>query len=637
MAQNLSRRKFSFRRTWLLLPIDALIVVVAYVLSFQLRFSWHIRSEYIESFWDFSALSLMIYVVAFLSMRLYTRIWRYANVRDMEALAIACTSSAVLVKAIDLVASKVVLPLSVWLSSYLLTMVLVAFVRISIRTYYQPRQLSKKRKGLVGTKVLIFGAGSAGSIVAREAVKDVLKPWSIVGFVDDDEAKRGLTLNGFRVLGARHDLPEITRLHQIERIVIAIPSMSRDDLRAVVDDLNVYGIPILIIPPYTRWGMGDLYSQVRPVDVEDLLGREPLPVDVSVVGSYVEGARVLVTGAGGSIGSEICRQVAALHPQELILLGRGENSIFDIHSELDHKYNDVRTSVVIADIRDERKMAHVFRTMRPNVVYHAAAHKHVPLMEQHPDEAYLNNVIGTKLLAQLSDHHQVDRFILISSDKAVRPANVMGSSKRIAEMVIQEQAERSSHTEYIAVRFGNVLGSRGSVVPIFRKQIAEGGPVTVTDERMTRYFMTIPESVRLVIEAGAVGASGHVYLFDMGEPVRIVDLAKRMIQLSGFKPEVDIHIVFTGVRPGEKLYEELIRESDAFAADPNGRIWSVSCPTMNSASFNVALSQLHSLYQEGAFEELSREMKHLAWWEPAFEKEVAVSSEAIVTQIIGID
>lgn len=311
--------------------------------------------------------------------------------------------------------------------------------------------------------------------------------------------------------------------------------------------------------------------------------------------------------------------MAQLNPRELVLLGRGENSIFEIMGELKSTYPTLKIDFSIGDVRDAKKMEAVIATVRPTVIFHAAAHKHVPLMEDNPDEAYLNNVVATKHLAGLADLYGVDRFIIISSDKAVRPTNVMGSSKRVAEMAVQDIAETALSTRFVAVRFGNVLGSRGSVVRIFRQQIAKGGPLTVTDERMLRYFMTIPEAVRLVIEAGAIGENGHVYLLDMGEPVKISDLAERMIRLSGFEPGVDIKIEYTGIRPGEKLFEELSRESDSLSVDSHDRIWSVKCPVMPHEVFMGALRTLQSLYDDGDKVGLATALKALAWWEPAFE------------------
>jgi FlaA1/EpsC-like NDP-sugar epimerase len=548
---------------------------------------------------------------------MYTRVWRYASAADAQAIVLAVGASAVVVKLIDVSMPNINFPNSVWLSTSLLTLVGVSSTRLSIKMY--GTRSSRKYITVIGsdrTRILIYGAGSAGSVVAREAQKQRDSGWDVVGFIDDDPQKQRLILNGLRILGTRNDLEAILAQNKVDRVLIAIPSMSRSELRTLVDELNTYHLPILIIPPFTRWAVTGLFSQARPVEVEDLLGRDPLPTDVRKIGGYLNQAVVLVTGAGGSIGAEVCRQVAMMNPQQLVLLGRGENSIFEIHRELKEKYPNLALKFVIGDIRDSRKMSSVFTSVRPDVVFHAAAHKHVPLMEEHPDEAFQNNILGTQSLATLAAAHGTKRFILISSDKAVRPTNVMGASKRIAEMVIQDVASHVEGTTFVGVRFGNVLGSRGSVVRVFREQIANGGPVTVTDERMKRYFMTIPEAVRLVIEAGSIGENGHIYLLDMGEPVRIVDLAERMIRLSGFEPGADIPIKITGIRPGEKLFEELAREGDSVSIDPNERIWSVECPRMMSMDLADAIDNLSALYEAGEQDTLAQAIKQLAWWEP---------------------
>jgi FlaA1/EpsC-like NDP-sugar epimerase len=606
------------RRSWFLLPIDVLSLLVAHLLSFELRFNFNVPNKYYEALLWFLFLGPIIYIGIFIGFRLYSRVWKYAGVRDAMAIVLATSTAAILVEISYLLLIRINLPLSVWLSSYLLSLALVSATRLVVVAHGDGfrRRTKQVVKGSRKKRVLIYGAGSAGAIVVKEVQRDRNADWDIVGFIDDDKDKHGLILSGIKILGGRSDLERIIRVYAVDMLLIAIPSLPRRQLREMVDELQIHKIPILIIPPYTRWAVEDLYTHIRPVEVEDLLGRDPLPVDVSKVGKYLTGQRVLVTGAGGSIGSEICRQVAALRPAELILLGRGENSIFEIDHELRHTFRSVKISCVIADVRDQRKMSAVFSEFRPTVVFHAAAHKHVPLMEANPDEAFMNNVMATKSLAELSGAFKVERFILISSDKAVRPTNVMGASKRVAEMLVQSLSGLMPDTKFITVRFGNVLGSRGSVIRIFREQIARGGPVTITDERMVRYFMTIPEAVRLVIEAGAMGSSGKVYLLDMGEPVRIVDLAERMIRLSGFEPGVDIPIQFIGIRPGEKLFEELSRPSDSVCIDEDGRIWVVDCPVMPYDELLREVSSLMALYEDDKISELGQRIKELAWWEP---------------------
>jgi len=562
---------------------------------------------------------------------MYTRVWRYASIKDMQAIVAAVTCASIAVKLLDLVLPNVTLPNSVWLSSYLLTLVIVGGIRLALKVYGSTnRNLSTSTEFRTRDRVLIFDAGAAGAIVEREADRDHRHGRHVVGVVDDDKSKQGLILNGIPILGTRQDVERLVHQKKVDKILIAVPSMERSELRTLVDELSAYQVPVLIIPPFTGWAVQNLFAQIRPVDVEDLLGRDLLPIDVSMIGSYIGEETVMVTGAGGSIGSEISRQVAMLQPKHLVLVGRGENSIFEIHRELVQAYPGLSLRFFIGDIRDFKKMSAAFAAIKPNVVLHAAAHKHVPLMEEHPDEALQNNVFGTRNLAELAIVHGVAKFITISSDKAVRPTNVMGASKRIAEMIVQNAALQARSTTFVAVRFGNVLGSRGSVVRVFREQISKGGPVTVTDERMQRYFMTIPEAVRLVIEAGSAGKNGHVYLLDMGEPVRIVDLAENMIRLSGFVPGADIPIQFTGIRPGEKLFEELAREGDSVSVDPNDRIWSVQCPVMPPGEFQQALDRLSALYDSDSNAELAGAIKELAWWEPAVDAEVGLAREVAV-------
>lgn len=617
-----------FRRTWLLFPSDVIIIVLSTILSFELRFSWDIPTSYHTSFLFFVILRLFIYPVFYFSFRMYSRVWRHASVKDMEAVLISTALGATIVKVVDLLVPQVTLPQSVWLSSFLLTLTGVSGTRFLWRVVGSRIASNTVKPETPSRRIhtLVFGAGAAGSLLARE-IHRTQKSWKVVGFIDDNREKIGLMLNGKRILGTREDIASVIDKQKVDQILVAIPSMSRQELRELVDSLGIHRLPILITPPITRWMVhnANLFAQVKPVEVEDLLGRDPHPINVLKVGTYLTGATVLVTGAGGSIGSEICRQVAAVNPAHVVLLGRGENSIFEVQYELKTQYPDLKLSFVIGDIRDRVKMEQVFAQYQPDVVFHAAAHKHVPLMEEHPDEAYVNNILGTRQVALLAAQHGVSRFILISSDKAVRPTNVMGASKRVAEMVLQDLALTQKGTCFVTVRFGNVLGSRGSVIRVFRRQIESGGPVTVTDERMIRYFMTIPEAVRLVIEAGAVGDSGEVFLLDMGDPVRIYDLAERMIRLSGFEPGVDIPIKITGIRPGEKLFEELSREgTDSVNVDGHDGIWSMQCPIMPDGLFVRTLAELQELYETREHDQLRDAIKALAWWEPSVEQEVAV-------------
>jgi FlaA1/EpsC-like NDP-sugar epimerase len=412
-----------------------------------------------------------------------------------------------------------------------------------------------------GKRVLIMGAGGAGSFVSR-SMRDNQMAYRPVGFVDDDPERRGMTVSGLPVLGTREDIPQLVKKYAVEEIIIAIPSASSEVIRKIVDISKGTPAKIRIVPGIRKileeeWSLGD----IRDIQVEDLLHREPVETDLSFAAEYLKGKRVLVTGAGGSIGSELCRQAARFLPQQLILLGHGENSIYDIFNELRDCYPRLLLEPVIADIQDKNKMEVLFRSHAPQVVFHAAAHKHVPFMELHPEEAWKNNVLGTKNVAEASLQAGTEVFIFISTDKAVNPASILGATKRIAEMMAQEM-NLLSKTKFAVVRFGNVLGSRGSVVPLFKKQIAAGGPVTITDPDMVRFFMTIPEAVQLVIQAGALARGGEIFVLDMGLPVKILDLAQDLISLSGLEPGRDIEIAVVGSRPGEKLIEELLTEEE---------------------------------------------------------------------------
>ena len=414
-------------------------------------------------------------------------------------------------------------------------------------------------------------APEGGALVAR-AIQDNETDLAPVGFVDDSDFKQNMKMYGLPVLGKREDIPALVERHDVEEIIIAIPSASSRELRELVNISSHTPARLKITPSVFSYISGNInLGQIRDVEVEDLLQREPVSVNLQDIAGYLNGRVVLVTGAGGSVGSELCIQAASFGPRLVVLLGRGENSVYEANLALESRYPGVSREIAIADVRDRYRIEHIFSRYRPDVVFHAAAHKHVPLMEKTPYEAFVNNVIGTLNVARAAEMVQTSVFILISTDKAVKPKSVMGATKRAAEMIVQE-FNRNSTTRYSAVRFGNVLGSRGSVVPLFKTQIARGGPVTVTDPEMVRYFMTVSEAAQLVIQAGALARGGEIFLLDMGEPVRIADLARDLIKLSGFRPDLDIPIVYTGVRPGEKLFEELFTEDERVEKTVHERI-----------------------------------------------------------------
>jgi FlaA1/EpsC-like NDP-sugar epimerase len=454
----------------------------------------------------------------------------------------------------------------------LTTVMLLSGLRILIRLYHE--EFFAETKG-PARRFLIIGAGNAGEALLRELARRKDVQYDVVGFVDDDSAKQGMSIHGITVLGSVDSLPAICQKHNIEEIAIALPSATHKQLRRVVQICQGTKIRFRTVPSITDIASGKLkVSQIRDVDINDLLGRDVVQLEIELIERFLKDKVIIVTGAGGSIGSEMARQVCGFSPRELVLLEQAENPLFFIDRELMMRFPDVTTKAVVCDITDKQRLEQVFGEYKPEVVIHAAAHKHVPLMETNPGEAVKNNVVGTMNMAEVSDATGVKNFVMISTDKAVNPTSVMGSSKRVAEMYIQD-LNSTSKTDFVTVRFGNVLGSNGSVVPIFKKQIAEGGPVTVTHPEMRRYFMTIPEASQLVLQAAAMGEGGEIFVLDMGEPVKIVDLATELITLSGFRPGEDVEITYTGARPGEKLFEELSIEGEDMLATkhPKIHIW----------------------------------------------------------------
>lgn len=547
------------KRVAYLIAIDSLIVLTSvFVCTFLLvpmknPFSINLL---------ISSLTLLIshHVLAH-RYRLYQRIWKYASIGELVSIAKAITISILVTAVVQLIVEQSV-HLRMLAITWMMHIILIGGARFAWRLYRDTYQL-KQQQNLPGKKrALIIGAGAAGMMVARQLKFNPEAELHPIAFIDDDPQKHHLEVLDLPVLGGRMMIAEAVEMHQIDNIVIAIPSLQKKELNEIVRECSKAKAKTQIVPMIEDFMTGKIsINQVRDVQVEDLLGRDPVELDTKLITGYLTGSVVLVTGAGGSIGSEICRQISHFSPRTVILLGHGENSIYTIEMELNNNNaNGIEYIPVIADIQDREKMFQVFDHYRPQVVFHAAAHKHVPLMESNPDEAVKNNVIGTKNVADAADASGACTFVMVSSDKAVNPTNVMGATKRIAEMIIQELSQRSQ-TRFVAVRFGNVLGSRGSVIPLFKKQIEQGGPVTVTDPRMMRYFMTIPEASRLVLQAGALAKGGEIFVLDMGDQVRIVDLAENLIRLSGYTVE-EIGIEFTGVRPGEKLFEELLNENE---------------------------------------------------------------------------
>ncbi|SFC52664.1 NDP-sugar epimerase, includes UDP-GlcNAc-inverting 4,6-dehydratase FlaA1 and capsular polysaccharide biosynthesis protein EpsC [Bacillus sp. OV322] len=542
------------RRLPLLVLLDSIIVI------FSIFVGYFILNPYMDIYtvpmvW-ISSITLLCSHHLFASIyRLYQKAWEYASIGELLAIAKAVTFSAVTTSLVQLLINHDIYFRVLGLT-WMMHIIFIGGSRFSwrvLRDRYVTSSPNKKR-------TLIIGAGSAGTMIARQLLKSTNTDLYPVAFVDDDPKKLKLQIYNIKVVGDTSEIPNLVATMSIENIVIAIPSLKRKQLKRIYEQCAKTGANTKTMPMIEDLASGNVsINQIRDVEVEDLLGREPIELDLSTISKQLTGKTVLVTGAGGSIGSEICRQICKFNPDKLLLLGHGENSIYSIDMELRNKYCDTINFIpLIADVQDRVRIFDVMSEYKPDVVYHAAAHKHVPLMEYNPMEAVKNNIFGTKNVAEAADAFGVKSFVMISTDKAVNPPNVMGATKRIAEMIIQNLA-RESQTNFVAVRFGNVLGSRGSVIPLFKKQIQAGGPVTVTHPDMTRYFMTIPEASRLVIQAGSLARGGEIFVLDMGEPVKIVDLAQNLITLSGYSIE-DIGIEFSGIRPGEKMYEELLNK-----------------------------------------------------------------------------
>jgi FlaA1/EpsC-like NDP-sugar epimerase len=560
-------------RTPLKFAIDVFLWALAGFLAFGLRLDgW--PAPYWKSILYYLLLSLPVKSILVWAYGLHLQAWSRFGFRDLWRLGQAVAAGTLLHFLGTLLLGETLgMPRSVPLLEGGVAFLLMGVVRFLVRRYWERTRAS----GAEGTRVLIVGAGDAGSMVARELLRHPEAGLLPVGFLDDDPNKRGQTLMGLKVWGPLDQLPAAVRALGAEEVLIAMPSAPGSVVRKVVELARRAGVRYRILPALYEVVSNSkeiTASQIREVRLEDLLRREPVKLDVAAIASYLQDRVVMVTGAGGSIGSEIVRQVARFAPKQVLLVGKGENSLFLLEEELKDRFPSLFYKALVADVRDRERMDYLFRTYQPEVVFHAAAHKHVPMMEANPDEAVFNNVVGTRNVVQLCLDYGVERLVNISTDKAVNPTSVMGASKRVAEMVVAWGASRAGVQQHlVSVRFGNVLGSRGSVVPIFMEQIRNRKPVTVTHPEVKRYFMTIPEAAQLVLQAGGLGGKGTVYVLDMGEPIRIVDLARDLIRLAGLEPERDIPIIFTGLRPGEKLFEELLTAEDGVVDSPHPKIF----------------------------------------------------------------
>lgn len=555
----------------ILLISDIFLIQLASLLAISIRFDFHwtqIPKYFLEGITTYALINTVCTIAIFWIFRLYHSVWHYASSSEIIYILGASAFSAV-AQAIGMLIGKISIPRSY----HIFYFAFLATFLFCTRFFYRIVQLLQNQQKKMGKRnvenVMIVGAGEATAILLREFQNSRFLTQNIVCLVDDNPDKKGKSIRGVTIEGNRYDIPALVTKHKVQVIIISIPSASKKTISELVDICKETSCQIQVLPGLYQMVQGEVsVSKLRPVEIEDLLGREPIHIHNEEVMAYVENKTILVTGGGGSIGSELCRQIAAHHPKKLIIFDIYENNAYDIQLELKRTYPELDLETLIGSVRNTHRINSIMEKYRPDIVYHAAAHKHVPLMEDSPNEAIKNNVFGTYKTACAADKYGVKRFILISTDKAVNPTNIMGASKRLCEMVIQTLNNRSE-TEFVAVRFGNVLGSNGSVIPLFKKQIEAGGPVTVTHPDIIRYFMTIPEAVSLVLQAGAQAKGGEIFVLDMGEPVKIADLAYNMIKLSGYVPNEDIEIQYTGLRPGEKLYEELLMSEEGLQSTEN--------------------------------------------------------------------
>lgn len=599
-------------KKWFRLAIDTMVLIAAFLLAYKLRFDFVLPAH----LWRDTLVQLPVVVgieLLFLRIAGVGRfVWRYTGLAEARAFALAAVASVIPLLALRLALPNELevlqVPLSVTLMNVALAFGGMLGMRVIRRAVFEQAE-RRRRPQSVALKskrpILLVGAGHAGIMTAREIQSRADLDLVIVGFVDDNPQIQNTVIAGVKVLGTTADLPHLVRKHSIDHVVISLVQGSRQQFRQIIETCESASAKVRVIPSLSEIIQGRVsVSRIRDVQVEDLLGREPIHMEEAELAPFLCEKVVMVTGAGGSIGAELIRQVARFNPAQILLVERAEPSLFEIHRELVSSCPSLAVTPLVADVCDENRMRHIFDAYHPQVIFHAAAHKHVPMMEMNPAEAVKNNVLATRSLGELAGQRGVETFVLVSTDKAVCPSSIMGATKRVSELVIQSLNHRYDATRYVAVRFGNVIGSTGSVVRIFQDQIRKGGPVTVTDPRMFRYFMTIPEATRLLLQAGAIGEGGEILILDMGEPVSILELAEDTITLSGLKPFEDIEVVFTGPRPGEKLLEQLDLQSESFAKTRHPKIFIGKIAAYPEAEVTAALKRLEELAAREAHDEL---------------------------------
>lgn len=591
-----------------LLPVDVILVTLSYFLAYQLRFDWAVpRSEFVL-FLKTLPFVLTLRIASFYISQVYRNLWKYIGVKDLVTIITACTMSSTLVVTAIFLLGFTAHSRSIFLIDWMLCVLLVGGFRLTLRLFNEKLTVNHAfRKNIV-----IMGAGDVGEMLLRHLQKSHEYHHNIVGFLDDDHSKHGLSIHGVRVLGECRSIIELTPILRIDEVLITMAELSPEQIKQIIKYCKQAEVRHRIVPAVSDLLSGRMHlSRFRSVEISDLFGRQPVELDLSAIASFLQGRRVLVTGAGGSIGSELCRQIAEYKPGCLILVDKNENYLHEVRCELDSQFDSLLTHCHLSDITHKRKQAQIFQHYRPEIVFHAAAHKHVPLSEENPAEAIANNVFGTKVIADLAGKYGVRYFVMVSTDKAVNPTNVMGATKRAAELYIQSLS-RQSKTNYVTVRFGNVLNSNGSVIPIFMKQIEKGGPVTVTHPDVERYFMSISEAVHLILQAVTMGKSGEIFVLEMGKSIKIVDMAKELIKQAGFKPFEDIPIRFTGLRPGEKMFEELVGHFEQPVQTSHASIKTLkSKRVLEFDEITAALNKLEGLLQTEETSRLRRELQNI--------------------------
>ena len=600
MNQEERRKKVEdFRGAYLarvmILTSDIISVIFSYLFVLWLRYDAvysNIEPKYLVWYWQYLPVNLIVTIGLLAAFHMYSSIWRFAGVTEMARTALAGFLSG-LIHIIVTIAIGHRMPISYYVFGWLTMEVMIIGVRVSSRIYHSISDTRAKKNGI---NVMVIGAGESGRVIIQEMLRSDKTDLVPVCVIDDSPSNRGKVISGVPIVGFRNDIPEAVKKYGVKQIIFAIPSADPKERAEILNICKDTGCDLKMIPGIYQMVNGEVsLSKIRPVSVEDLLGRDQVKVNNDEVFQMLYGKTILVTGGGGSIGSELCRQIAKHHPKQLILFDIYENTLYDIQQELKFHDPDLNLVALVGDMTDRGRVRDILETYHPDLIYHAAAHKHVPLMEESPNEAIKNNVFGTLILTEEAARAHVERFLLISTDKAVNPTNIMGASKRLCEMIIQMSSRKYPSTVFMAVRFGNVLGSNGSVIPLFKKQIEAGGPVTVTDKNIIRYFMTIPEAVSLVLQASYYAKGGEIFILDMGEPVRIDDMARNLIRLSGLTPDVDIKIVYTGLRPGEKLYEELLMDEEGMTKTRNDLIYIGHPIPMNDSVFEKQLVKLNTI------------------------------------------